>query len=152
MRYPWMNRSCLAGAIAALGVVLFSCGPSKAEQCREILDLIQQSEAQRTLGDYNRAAQQAELQRYQALVDDLGAIRVSNSALRDHRTQLVEAYENLIVSTHRYLEASNADGHLSYTAGDANAEATVNAVQAQKMQAHNRIDLAVGLFYTTCLN
>jgi hypothetical protein len=147
-----ITRRYLAGAIAPLMALLSSCGPSKTEECRDILSLIQQSEAQRALGVSGRDEQLAEIQRYQTLVDDLVELPIDHSALQEHQTRLVDAYESVIVASTQYLEASNDDGNLSYPVGNAEAEAEVNTIQAQKNQAYNRVDLATGLFYTACSN
>lgn len=147
-----LNQRPVWGAIAILSLMITSCGPSKTAQCKEILQTIQQAESGRAYGNQNRQTYQINAQIYQKLADDLAAMNVRNKALQAHQVQLVEAYRGLVISLNHFIEASNEEGHLSYIVGDREGKAKVNAVEAEQMQAHNKVSLAMELFYNTCSN
>lgn len=146
------QRQLIWGAIAAVSLVLVGCGPSKTAQCREILQAVQEIEDQKFLGQQTRTTRLVEIRLYQGLIDDLAAMDIKNKGLQDHRTQMIEAYSNKITAINHYIEASNEAGHLSHRADDPQGEAAVRALLAEQMQAQNRVDLAVSLFYNTCAN
>ena len=150
MRHRHQQQQWIWGAIAALSLALTSCGPSKTAQCKQIIQTIQQAEAQRSLGEQTRQTRLADAQLFQILAEDLAAMDIKNRALRDHRTQLVEAYHSMVTAINRHIKSSNEAGRLSYQAGDSQAEAAVKSILAEQIQAQNKVNLAEDLLYITC--
>ena len=146
------KQPLMGGTLVVVSVVLISCGPSKTTQCQDILQTIQQAESGQVLGNQNRAAYQANAQLYQGLADALAAMTMRDEALQEHQHQLVEAYQALAVSRNNFAEASDENGRLSYIVGDRDAKAAVDAIQAEQMQANNKVNMAMALFYNTCAN
>lgn len=139
----------IVGAIA-LGIFLHGCGGQKIAQCREILQTIQQAEGQRALGEQTRETQQANIQLYQTLADDLAAMDIKNRELQERQTGLVDAYRGVAAAMTDYMELSNDKGRVSYREGDTEKKAAIDAVMADQRKAQNQLELAVNLFYSSC--
>ncbi|NEO85081.1 MAG: hypothetical protein F6J87_12655 [Spirulina sp. SIO3F2] len=147
-RRTWANRIGILGIVSA--IALSACGPSKVEECTEILNAWEATRRQKTLGTYTRelVLQHATLD--EQLAGELEAMPIRNAKLKEHLATLIAGIRKGAEANRAYAEWVGPEGTVSIRVGDTAREQAWQQVQSQQRQANNQTQLGYGQIMSFC--
>ncbi|MEM8637467.1 MAG: hypothetical protein AAGG51_01420 [Cyanobacteria bacterium P01_G01_bin.54] len=131
-------------------ITLIACGPSKVEECTQILNLIEASRQQQPLGTQTREMMLQRATLNIQLAEQLAALPVKHSKLQEYRNILVAGFQKQAAAERAHADFANPDGTVSIRVGDTVREQTWQKVQSQQRQAANQTQLGYGQVVSYC--
>ncbi|MGB0561081.1 MAG: hypothetical protein ACPGVO_04670 [Spirulinaceae cyanobacterium] len=135
----------LLGAIA-----LTACGPSKVEECTQILNQIEANRQQHPLGTQTRAMMLQQATLNTQLAEQLTALPVQDPQLQEYLEILIAGYQNQAAADRSHANFAGPDGTVSIRVGDTAREQAWQQVQSQQRQAANQTQLGYGQIMSYC--
>ena len=131
-------------------IALASCGPSKKDECVQILDTIETSRQQQILGTQTQDTMRQNATLTEKLADQLDAMSLNNKKLQEYTKILVKGYRAEVAAEKAYADMANAEGIVSVRSGDGEKQKALDDIQSQRRKAANQVQLGFGQIGSFC--